>query len=369
MSLRTLGLFAGIGVMATFSAQAQEPVGDIVDQILNPKTATSPDVAPPAPPPPVMPAASQPLPPPPPVAITPVPPPTPLAPLPAASAVPLSPAPPKAVAAPAAAVPMSPAPTASSVDIAGSTQPSLVSVTSTPRWSGFFVGANFGGGTASGGSGQTCTNSTTGTTSGCDIIPGGGLSTSGVLGGGQFGFLKQFQVGWTAPLVVGGEVDFDGTGINGSQTVSGPFSLSGFPALFCSPCSYTARQSLTSLTTLRARIGVPINDDVLLYGTGGVAIGGASVSQNLSFIGSSEGDVVSKKTILTGPVVGAGVEFAAYGPWTARIEGLYYDLGTVNTTALPVGGAPSNFTESKRFGFRGGIVRLGINLKLGDLPN
>jgi hypothetical protein len=46
MLLRTFGVFAGIGTIAAFSAQARELVGDIVDQVLGTRTASSPDVPP-----------------------------------------------------------------------------------------------------------------------------------------------------------------------------------------------------------------------------------------------------------------------------------------------------------------------------------
>lgn len=341
MSLRTLGLAAGIGAIAAFSAQAQEPTGDIVDQILNAKTASSPDV-----PPPVTPVAAQPASAP--IALTPVPQSQP------AAAV--SPPPPPAP---------SPEPPA---DLAGNAPP-LESPPTLPtqRWSGFYVGLNFGVGETTGGNGTSCTNTDTGTSQGCDIITNGALSTSGLLGGGQFGYLRPLALGWSVPLVVGAEVDFDGSGISGSQNVGGPFTFVG-DAGTCASCAYNARQSLNSLTTIRARIGVPLDNALLLYATGGVALGGVKVSQELSFLGSSEADVVSKKETLAGPVVGAGLEFALPGPWSARIEGLYYDLGNVNATALPVNGAFTNYRLFKTFGFSGGIIRLAVNFRLGDLP-
>jgi outer membrane immunogenic protein len=341
MSLRTLGLIAGLGAIAAFSAQAQEPIGDPVDQLLNAKTASSPDV-----PPPLTPTAAP-------------------QPSPAVSIAPVALQPPPANAPPATTPPPAAAPPPA--DLAGGVLTSPPATLPTERWSGFYVGVNFGGGNTTGGNGASCTNTDTGTSQGCDIITNGALSTSGVLGGGQFGYLRRLALGWRVPLVVGAEVDFDGSGISGSQNVGGPFSFVGVAGT-CSSCAYNARQSLDSFTTIRARVGVPLDDAVLLYATGGVALGGVKVSQELSFLGSSEADVVSRKTTLAGPVAGAGVEVALFGPWSARVEGLYYDLGNLNTTGLPVNGAFANYREFKTFGFRGGIVRLAINLRLGDLP-
>ncbi|MGA8403079.1 MAG: outer membrane beta-barrel protein [Stellaceae bacterium] len=361
-------MVAGIGAIAAFSAQAQELIGDPVDQILKAQTLSSADTPPPA----AAPAAQQPQPQTAPISLTSAPQPQPTATpvaqqsTPAISIAPLPPPRPAAAVAPppAAATPV--AATLSSSDLA-EPPPPPAAASPTERWSGFYVGLNFGAGNTTGGSGEACNNTETGTSSGCDIIANGALSTSGILGGGQFGYLRRLALGWQMPLVVGGEVDFDGSGISGSQNVSGPFSLVGLTET-CSPCNFSARQSLNSLTTIRARVGVPLDDRFLLYATGGVALGGVKVSQDLAFLGSSEGDVVTKKDTLVGPVFGAGLEFALRGPWSARIEGLYYDLGKLNTTAVPVNGAPSNFNDFKTFEFRGGIIRLAVNLRLGDLP-
>ncbi len=336
MSLRTFATVAAIGAIAAFSARAQQPIVDPVDQLLHAQTLSSPDTPPAAAAPS---AARQPAPA---VSIAPLPPPQP------AATAPTATTPPPTDVAGGALVPPPPAPPSE-------------------HWSGFYVGANFGAGNTTGGNGVSCTNTNTGTPSGCDIIPNGALSTSGLLGGGQFGYMRRLALGWSVPIVVGGEVDFDASGINGSQNVSGPFSLVGLTET-CSPCSFNARQSLNSFTTIRARVGVPLDDRFLLYGTAGVALGGAKVSQQLSFLGSSESDVVNKSETLAGPVVGAGLEFAVRGPWSARVEGLYYDLGKINTTSVPVNGAFTNFDDFKAFGFKGGIVRLAINLRLGDLP-
>jgi len=46
MLVPTLGVFARIGTIAAFSAQAGETVGDIVDQVLDTRKASSPDVPP-----------------------------------------------------------------------------------------------------------------------------------------------------------------------------------------------------------------------------------------------------------------------------------------------------------------------------------
>jgi hypothetical protein len=55
------------------------------------------------------------------------------------------------------------------------------------------------------------------------------------------------------------------------------------------------------------------------------------------------------------------------GPWSVRVEGLYYDLGKIRTVAEPMNNAFVNFNNVKTFVYRGGIIRLGVDLQLGNL--
>jgi len=64
----------------------------------------------------------------------------------------------------------------------------------------------------------------------------------------------------------------------------------------------------------------------------------------------------------TGWTVGGGLEWAFTRSWSAKIEGLYYDLGSVTTAA---GSVPivTGFTFGKQFDANGGIVRAGLNYR------
>lgn len=233
-------------------------------------------------------------------------------------------------------------------------------------WTGVYFGANIGGGSSRGGSGVSCANSQTNTASGCPTIGNGGLNTSGPLGGGQVGYMAPVYLGQDMPLLLGAEIDLQGTGFSGSQNNNGPFPFVGFPGITCSPCGYSASQSLDWFSTVRGRIGIPL-DSVLLYGTGGVIVGGVRTTQSLAF-GSQAGYVASGTSTLAGPVVGGGVEVLIPGglPLSAKIEALYYDLGTVRTTTTPQNGFGDNFSFQKEFGLQGGIIRAGINFHLGN---
>jgi outer membrane immunogenic protein len=390
MAARTLGMIAAIGVVAASAAQAADPPGgDIVDQIIQtmpprPGASLPPSAATAAPspaaiaPPPTAAVAS-------PTPLAPLPPPTAIAPAAVApSATAPAPLPPAVVASPTPIAVASPTPapatppsfvptTLDSGDIVDQAQqasppppaPSLLATNPVP-WTGFYVGANLGGGWTGGGNSSSCINSVTGTTSGCDIIGDGALNTSGIIGGGQFGYQMPITLGSSMPLVIGAEGDIQGTGISGSQNIAGPFNFVGFPgSSTCSPCSYTASQKINWFSTVRARIGVPI-DNFLIYGTGGLIVGGVKASQDLAFAGG-EGVVVNAKSTLSGPAVGGGVEMLLPGPWSVKLEALYYDMGSLKTVATPVNGAPTNFNVFKTFGFQGAMIRLGVTLHLGDI--
>jgi outer membrane immunogenic protein len=233
------------------------------------------------------------------------------------------------------------------------------------RWGGFYGGINLGGGWTEGTSASSCFNSVTNNASGCTLINPSGPNTAGLVGGGQFGYITPFDPRWGLPLVVGAEVDLEGSGMSGTQSIAPPIPLVDFPP--CTTCSFYAKQSLDWMASLRARVGVPV-DDMLIYATGGLMFGGANAYQSLSFTNANSGSyTVSAHEALAGPTFGGGVEYRLPGPWSVRLEGLYYDLGKMRTVAEPTGDAFVNFSNTKTFAFRGGIIRLAVNLRLGDI--
>jgi outer membrane immunogenic protein len=355
---------AAIGVLASVAAHAAQdpPGGDIVDQILNPQpppaAAPAPLPAPFAAPP----AAPAPLAMPP-TPAEPAPAPAPVAPV-STHPQPLPPTPPAPMP---SSGPLTPASTMTGPDIIG--EPPPVSLPAAPpvasNWTGFYAGINVGAGNTNGGSGSSCTNTATNNTSGCINIPVGSMSTSGILGGGQIGYLAPVFLGsGMPPLMVGGETDLQGSGISGSQQAAPPLPLNGFAP--CTDCTFNASQSINWFGTARLRVGIPF-DKVLVYATGGIIYGDVQTAQSITFSGGSGNYAGITHASRVGPVAGGGVEFNISGPWSARLEALYYDLGTVRTTTLPLAGAATNFINSKSFGFRGAMIRLGINVRLGDL--
>jgi outer membrane immunogenic protein len=363
MTVRTIGVTAAIGMIVSVAAQADPPGGDIVDQILYPSpppaTAPSPTPVLVQPTPPAAPVAAAP---PAPIAAQPVP----LTPQNAIASGDLSPSgpPPRAVT-----TTLQPASTLTGPDIIGDAQPAMPLPAPPPlasRWQGFYVGTNIGGGWDEGTASSTCTNSLTNSPSGCVILNEGGPNGSGILGGGQVGYLTHFDLGTGTgtPLMVGFESDAQGSGISGSQNIGSPIPLAGFAP--CPDCTFTARQSINWFGTARLRVGIPI-DNLLIYATGGLIYGELQAAQRINLGTSGANYSANVTTNHMGPTVGAGAELLVSGPWSVKVETLYYDLGKIRTVAAPMNGAFVNFSNTKSFVYRGGIIRLGINLHLGDL--
>jgi outer membrane immunogenic protein len=98
---------------------------------------------------------------------------------------------------------------------------------------------------------------------------------------------------------------------------------------------------------------------VLLYATGGLAYG--QVDTNSTLAGATRAQNYNP-----GYVVGGGIEAAIGGDWTAKVEYLYLDLGTVSgsfsSTVAAVGGAGA-LTENFSGRVTDSIVRVGLNYR------
>jgi outer membrane immunogenic protein len=198
--------------------------------------------------------------------------------------------------------------------------------------------------------------------------------------GGQAGYNWQFNRSW----VFGLEGDIDATGQDGTA-LFGPNTtvvtvVPGFAAVALPTRTTTTtatgslEEKLSWLSTFRGRIGVLPSDRVLLYVTGGLAVGevkttaGATTTTTtaLSF-GTPPGPtsvsaLAASSSTRAGWTIGAGVEGAIGGNWTAKLEYLYVDLGTVTNTFA--GTAPfAPLTTSAHV--TDNILRAGVNYRFG----
>jgi outer membrane immunogenic protein len=161
------------------------------------------------------------------------------------------------------------------------------------------------------------------------INGGGGWGASelrGGLVGGTAGFNWQF-----GPWVFGLEGDADWSSVNNGT---------GCPAAICDV-------SNNWLSTVRGRVGYSV-ERLLPYVTAGAAIGDIKVTTP----GFSGVDATN-----LGWTVGGGIEFAFAGPWSAKIEYLYVDLGDTNC------GAACGLTVPGHVNLWENVVRAGVNYK------
>jgi opacity protein-like surface antigen len=123
-------------------------------------------------------------------------------------------------------------------------------------------------------------------------------------------------------------------------------------------------QKLEWFATLRARLGVTVTPDAIAYVTGGAAVGEVMTAGTVFGFdgdGNPVNTIVSSHNTKAGWTVGGGLEGRLVGNWTAKIEYLYLDLGTVTTIPAPA----SNSTTAVAFNSRvtDNILRVGVNYK------
>ncbi len=236
-----------------------------------------------------------------------------------------------------------------------------------PNWSGFYVGLNAGGALARSGDPST--------TASCAPAPGfgtsyfgcpdalsvaaagtGSMSKATFVGGGQAGYNWQVNA-----VVFGGEIDFDsfhvrlsrqGTGV--LPTLGGPFAI-------------TTSASTDALFTARGRIGWAF-DNLLLYGTGGLAETRLNASNSYTDAGLGAGGTGAgawnASATKVGWTAGGGLEWALNRNWSVKAEYLFVKFGSINAsgtvtgTAIGYGSAISTSTD-----LTASIARAGVNYK------
>jgi outer membrane immunogenic protein len=119
---------------------------------------------------------------------------------------------------------------------------------------------------------------------------------------------------------------------------------------------------------------------VLMYGTGGLAYGRVKASTSISqsnndcilspgnCIGATAATAGSLSETRTGWTVGGGFEWMFWQRWSAKIEYLYYDLGSVTFNNGQLVTSPGNapfgpaiVASQSTTKFSGNIARLGVN--------
>jgi len=227
-------------------------------------------------------------------------------------------------------------------------------------WTGFYAGvhAGYGSGTADT---SVATNAIEANFIGPLFAPiplPGTLHPNGFVGGGQVGYNYQF-----GNFVAGLETDLAYAGWTKTDAATGAPSIAG-------TLTTTIQNKLDWFGTLRARLGVLPTENLLIYGTGGVAYGGVQTTTTATNLpgfgctgpfgliycgtGSTSGTSV-------GWTVGGGLEYAFARQWTVKAEYLYLDLGSRSVTFSDLDMPGGTLTANT--GFRAQIVRGGLNYR------
>jgi len=179
------------------------------------------------------------------------------------------------------------------------------------NWTGFYLGINGGGAWAN--------------------SDWNGFGVNSKPSGGMFGVTAGYNwQGAGSPWVFGLEGDVDWSGVSGSSACG----------------ATTCETKNTWFGTGRGRIGYAV-DRVMPYLTGGLAFG--NIQANRSGFGSAS-------TTNAGWTIGAGVEAALAPQWSAKVEYLYADIGSLTCNAAQCG-------TTTNVDLRPNILRAGVNYR------
>lgn len=199
------------------------------------------------------------------------------------------------------------------------------------------------------------------------------VNSKGLVGGFQAGYNQQWG-NWVGGL----EIDLSGTGIKGSTSSS----ASQDPAKITYTQTATVHDKFDWLGTARARLGILVIPNVLLYGTGGLAW--TRFVQDTADTVTCSGCLAPGGAATTstpdwrfGWAAGGGAEARLFDSnWLVRVEYLHYDFGDSGSFSHPnaamtaigasygVAYEPVSFTSGH---LTVDVVRAGLSYKFGGL--
>jgi iron complex outermembrane receptor protein len=227
------------------------------------------------------------------------------------------------------------------------------------NWGGLYAGGNAGYLRGEGGSNAAFNDAVT-----VASLSGARLTsthdTASV--GAQAGYL------WASGrLAAGIEGDFEYRNQRGHSTTACPGNICN-AAL--APLDATATASLDYrlgwVASVRGRIGTLLTPDLLAYATAGVPFGKITTSTTVAGFDNAGGATTSAlntDTYRFGWAAGAGFEKRLAGNWTARVEYLHMDFGSVRSTPPIAVNTVVAFDANTRV--TSDAVRVGVNYKFG----
>ncbi|MEH2480293.1 outer membrane immunogenic protein [Nitrobacteraceae bacterium AZCC 2146] len=218
------------------------------------------------------------------------------------------------------------------------------------NWTGFYAGLN--GGYSWGRTTATVIPTT-------PLAAGIGHDVDGALGGGQIGYNWQIDKTW----VLGLEADIQGTGERGrSADALGPIRAGRIGIAGAN----TSTTDFPWFATFRGRVGILADPSLLLYGTGGLAVGevkfGTQTALTAQFFDGNTpigtpitavGPALWESQTRVGWTAGAGMEKKFSPNWSAKLEYLYLDFGSKTY----FGGT----ADETRVSFHDHVFRAGFN--------
>ena len=174
----------------------------------------------------------------------------------------------------------------------------------------------------------------------------------GFTGGAQLGYDRQ-----VGAFVGGGEADIQYTGLKDSRSVTYIGLVTG------SPNTITESFESNWLATVRGRIGVLPTSSILLYATGGLAVGQVKYADTRFVAFNGQTFAASSDEVRAGWTAGVGGEVALSPKWTIKAEYLHVDLGSTDYTSI--GSLIPGNTIDHHHSFTEDLVRLGVNYRIG----
>ena len=259
----------------------------------------------------------------------------------------------------------------------------------TPMWTGIYAGLNIGAGIGTSSGVQTNGYGAYDPVSQTYGMPWGFASPyrtgnatvnqSGVVGGGQIGYNYQINQN----IVVGGEADFQGASIQGAGTAFG-FTSATSPVngvTHYQEGMVNTQAGIDWIGTVRGRVGCLVTPSLLLFGTGGFAYGNTWANVTSSgyhwhpFNPNVPADIVfpsyqSVNNVSVGWTAGGGAEWMFMSNWSAKVEAIYYNLGSQNVTGQYSPLLNERYTQSlfafiaaarTNISYNGVIARAGVN--------